>query len=146
MKVVVFGATGGTGRQVVVQALEVGHEVTVIARNPEAVDIRDERLEFFQGDVLDPASFSKRIVGQDAVLSALGVNHRKATTVYSEGTENITKAMKEAGVRRVICLSSAGLVIPNDTSWMMRQTIKLVIQPMFKYAYADMSLMEEKLI
>jgi len=143
MKVVVFGATGGTGRQVVVHALEAGHEVTVIARNPKAVDIRDEQLGIFQGDVLDLASFSKRIVGQDAVLSALGVNHRKPTTVYSEGTGNIAIAMQEAGVRRLVSLSSAGLEIPADTPWMVRQTIKLVIQPIFKYAYEDMALMEE---
>ncbi|TCZ80788.1 SDR family oxidoreductase [Paenibacillus albiflavus] len=145
MKVVVFGATGGTGRQVVIQALEAGHEVTVIARNPEALYIHGERLEIFQGDVLDPASFSKRIVGQDAVLSALGVNHRKPTSVYSEGTGNIAKAMQEVGVHRLISLSSAGLEIPSDTPWMVRQTIKLVIQPMFKYAYEDMARMEEKL-
>lgn len=145
MKVVVFGATGGTGRQVVAQAIEAGHEVTVIARNPEAVEIRSERLEIFQGDVLDLASFSKRIVGQDAVLSALGVNHCKPTTVYSKGTGNIVKAMQEAGVRRLIGLSSAGLEIPDDTPWMMRQTIKLIIQPMYKYAYEDMAQMEEKL-
>lgn len=145
MKIVVFGATGGTGRQVVSQALEAGHEVTVVVRNPEAVNIRGERLKIFQGDVLDLASFSKRIVGQDAVLSALGVNHRKPTTVYSEGTGNIVKAMREAGARRLVCLSSAGLEIPEDTPWMMRQTIKLVIQPMFKYAYEDMARMEKNL-
>lgn len=145
MKIIVFGATGGTGRQIVAQALEAGHVVTVIARNPEAVDLRGERLEVFRGDVLDPASFGERIVGQDAVLSALGVNHRKPTTVYSEGTRNIAKAMQEAGVRRLVCLSSAGLEIPEHTPWMMRQTIKLVIQPMYKYAYEDMARMEEKL-
>lgn len=49
------------------QALEEGHEVTVIVRNSEAVNIRNERLKFFQGDVLEPALFSKRIVAQDAV-------------------------------------------------------------------------------
>jgi len=145
MKIAVFGATGGTGRQVITQAIEAGHEVTVIARNPKAFDIHGERLEIFQGDVLDLASFSKRIVGQDAILSALGVNHRKPTTVYSDGTGNIVKAMHEAGVHRLICLSSAGLEIPDDMPWVVRQTIKLVIQPMFKYAYEDMARMEEDL-
>lgn len=53
--------------------------------------------------------------------------------------------MREAGIHRLICLSSAGLVIHNDTPWMARQTIKHVIQPMFKYAYEDMSLMGGKL-
>jgi len=145
MKVVVFGATGGTGRQIVIQALEAGHEVTVIARNPEAIDIRHEHINLFKGDVLDPASFSERMVGQDAVLSALGVNHRKPTTVYSEGIGNIATAMRQAEIRRLICLSSAGLDIPQDTPWMVRLTTKLVIQPMFKNAYEDMARMEGKL-
>ncbi len=111
------------------QALEEGHEVTVIVRNSEAVNIRNERLKVFQGEVLEPALFSKRIVAQDAVISTLGVNHRKATTVYSKGIENITKAMQDAGIHRLICLSSVGLVIHNDTPWMVRHPIKHVIQP-----------------
>ncbi|MFC5401356.1 NAD(P)-dependent oxidoreductase [Cohnella soli] len=145
MKVIVFGATGGTGRQVVEQAIESGHEVTVVARNPEAVDIRNERLEVVRGDVLNLDSFSERIAGKDAVISALGVNHRKPTTVYSEGTANIVKAMQAAGVRRLIGLSSAGLDIPDDTPTMQKLVIKYVIQPMYKYAYEDMARMEEKL-
>jgi len=142
MKIVVFGATGGTGRQVVMQALEFGHEVTAIVRNPEAVDIRHEQLEVVRGDVLNLSSFSPWIIGKDAVLSALGVNHRKPTTVYSEGTENIVKAMEGAGVRRLIGLSSAGLVVPADTPLLQRLVIRLVIQPMYKYAYEDMARME----
>jgi len=145
MKIAVFGATGGTGRRLVAQAIESGHEVTVIARNPDAVDIRGERLNIFRGDVLDLASLRKPIVGQDAVLSTLGVNHRKPTAVYSEGTGNIVVAMREAGVRRFIGLSSSGLEIPDDTPWMMRQTIRHIIQPLYKYAYEDMLRMEEKL-
>jgi len=142
MKIVVFGATGGTGRQVVTQALACGHEVTAIVRNPAAVDIRHERLEIVKGDVLDRSSISPWIAGKDAVLSALGVNHRKPTTVYSEGTGNIVKAMREEGVHRLICLSSAGLAIPSDTPFMQRLVIQFVIQPMYKYAYEDMARME----
>ncbi|WP_409346739.1 NAD(P)-dependent oxidoreductase [Paenibacillus sp. MBLB4367] len=144
MKVVVFGATGGTGRQVVAQALEYGHEVTAIVRNPEAIDIRHERLEVIRGDVLDPSSFSKSIAGKDAVLSALGVSHRKPTTVYSEGTGYIMKAMQAEGVRRLVCLSSAGLKIPDDTPLMQWFVIHFVIQPLYKHAYEDMARMEEK--
>jgi len=145
MKLAVFGATGGTGRQLVAQAIELGHDVTVIARTPAAVDLRSEQLTIVPGDVLDLSSFKRWIFGQDAVISALGVNHRRPTTVYSEGTGNIVQAMRGAGVRRLIGLSSAGLEIPDDTPWMMRQTIRLVIQPMYKHAYEDMKRMEEKL-
>ncbi|MEW9702215.1 NAD(P)-dependent oxidoreductase [Paenibacillus sp. SI8] len=142
MKVVVFGATGGTGRQAVIQALELGHEVTVIVRNPAAVDIRNERLEVVHGDVLELSSFSKWLANKDAVLSALGVAHRKPTTVYSEGTDHIMKAMQAADIRRLVCLSSAGLEIPLDTPMLQQFVIRHVIQPMYKHAYEDMSRME----
>jgi putative NADH-flavin reductase len=145
MKVVVFGATGGTGRQAVIQALEQGHEVTAVVRKPESVDIRHERLEVIRGDVLDPSTFSESLTGHDAVLSALGVSHRDPTTVYSEGTGHIMEAMEASGIRRLVCLSSAGLEIPDDTPVLQRLVIRLVIQRMYKHAYEDMVRMEAKL-
>ena len=145
MKLVVLGASGGTGRLVVEQALEYGHEVTAIARNPEAVDIRHERLEVIQGDVLLPSSIKKPMVGKDAVLSALGVSNRNPTTVYSEGTAHVVEAMQEAGISRLVCLSSAGLEIPSDTPLLQRLVIRLVIQRLYKFAYEDMARMEQKI-
>ncbi|WP_239615057.1 NAD(P)-dependent oxidoreductase [Cohnella mopanensis] len=144
MKLTVFGATGGTGRQVVVQALEAGHEVTVVVRRPEALDVSHERLKVIRGDVLDPRSFEQSIRGKDAVVSALGVTQRRPTTLYSEGTGNIMHAMQSSGVRRLICLSSAGLDIPEDTPFMQRVVIRQVIQRLYKYAYEDMARMEAK--
>jgi putative NADH-flavin reductase len=128
MKLIVFGATGGTGRQVVILALEAGHEVTVVVRQPEAFDIHHERMEVVQGDVLNFSSIEKPMSGKDAVVSALGVSHRNPTTVYSEGTNNIMKAMRSVGIRRLICLSSGGLDIPADTPFMQRMVIKHIVQ------------------
>jgi putative NADH-flavin reductase len=144
MKLTVFGATGGTGRQVVVQVLEAGHEVTAVVRTPEALDISHVRLEIIRGNVLDPQSFEKSIAGKDAVVSALGVTHRRPTTLYSEGTGNIMKAMQNLGVRRLLCLSSAGLEIQEDTPFMQRVVIRQVVQRIYKYAYEDMARMEAK--
>jgi len=142
MKLIVFGATGGTGRQVVVQALEEGHDVAAVVRKPEALDLRHDKLEVVKGDVLLPATFRQAMSGKDAVLSALGVSHRNPTTVYSSGTAAIMEAMKESGVSRLICLSSAGVDIPADTPLMQRLVIRLVIQRMYKHAYEDMARME----
>lgn len=144
MKLILFGATGGTGRQVLVQALEAGHEVTAVARKPEALDFSHDRLEVIRGDVLDSDSLEQTIRGKDAVISALGVTHRKPTTLYSEGTAHVMKAMKTAGVRRLVCLSSAGLDIPDDTPFMQRVAIRLIVQRMYRYAYEDMARMEAK--
>jgi putative NADH-flavin reductase len=73
MKLLVFGATGGTGRRIVEQALEQGHVVTAFAREPKKVRLAHANLHVVRGDVLHPDSVESAVVGQDAVLSALGV-------------------------------------------------------------------------
>src|SRR5260370_20828934 len=106
----VFGATGGTGARVVEAALAAGYEVTAVARRPEAVTIRHERLQIFRGDVLDLGSIEAAVSARDAIVSALGVGvSRGPTTVYSVGVGNIIEAMKSASVRRPICVSAAAL-------------------------------------
>ena len=109
MKIVVFGATGGIGSQVVRQGLDVGHEITAVARHPSAMTLKHERLEVIQGDVLQLDTIRASIVGQDAVISALGVRNLAPTTLYSEGVMNIMQAMKVSKVRRLLCISARGL-------------------------------------
>ncbi len=73
MKVLIFGATGGTGRALVQQALEHGHDVTAFARDPAKVRTKHQNLRIVQGDVTNSGSVEAAIQGQDAVLSALGI-------------------------------------------------------------------------
>jgi putative NADH-flavin reductase len=72
MKLFVIGATGGTGREIVQQALERGHHVTAFVRSPETVTLRHERLSVLKGDVTDENHLSEAMRNHDAVLSALG--------------------------------------------------------------------------
>lgn len=103
MKVIVFGATGGTGSQLVARALELGHEVTAFARRPEAVTTQHERLRVAKGDAMDAASVAGAIAGQDVVLSALGPSKGAPVgTLISTGTRNILAGMKQHGVRRFV--------------------------------------------
>ena len=74
MKVLVFGATGGTGRALVEQALEQGHAVTAFARDPAKVRSAHRNLTVAQGNMLDANSVEAAVQGQDAVLSALGTS------------------------------------------------------------------------
>jgi len=73
MKLLIFGATGGTGRELVDQALAQGHEVTAFVRNPAKVTTKHERLKVVKGNILDCHSVGTAVAGQDAVFSALGV-------------------------------------------------------------------------
>jgi putative NADH-flavin reductase len=109
MKLLVFGATGGTGREIVAQALEQGHAVTAFVRNPAAITTKHERLRLAQGDVLDYPSVEAAVQGQDAVLSALGVRKLRKNTILSDGTKKIIRAMDQHGVKRFVCDSSLGV-------------------------------------
>ena len=73
MKLLIFGATGGTGRQLVEQALAQGHEVTAFVRNPAKITTQHEKLQVVKGNVMDCHSVGAAVAGQDAVFSALGV-------------------------------------------------------------------------
>lgn len=92
MKLLVFGATGGTGARLLTQALDAGHAVTVVARDPGAIVAADRaRSDVIRGDVLEPRPWSGAVSGHDAVLSCLGTRDRKhPTTVYSQGTANMS--------------------------------------------------------
>jgi putative NADH-flavin reductase len=108
MKLVIFGATGTVGAQVVQQALEQGHTVTAFARNLTKLDMQHPQLSFLQGDVMDALAVEQAVAGQDAVVCVLGSGKQLSGTVRSEGTQQIIQAMKKVGVRRLICQSTLG--------------------------------------
>ena len=112
LKLVVLGATGGTGLELVKQALERGHSVTAFVRSPDRLrDLRD-RIEIHQGDLLSSASLEEAIQGHSAILSGFGprVPVSKAdANLLERFARALTAAMPAAGVRRVIVESVAFL-------------------------------------
>jgi putative NADH-flavin reductase len=106
MKLIIFGATGSIGRQLVQQALEQGYLVSAFVRDPLKLGIQHPNLKIAQGDVMNLASVEQAVQGQDAVLCSLGSG--RTGTVRSEGTRNIIQAMQQAGVRRLICQTTLG--------------------------------------
>ncbi len=108
MKLVIFGATGGTGRHVVDQALEQGHRVTAFVRTPTKLDIQHPHLKVSQGDVMDLSSVTQAVQGQDAVVCILGAGQQLKSKIRSEGTRQILRAMEQTGVRRFICQTTLG--------------------------------------
>ena len=110
LRVLVIGATGGTGRQLVQQALDQGHQVTAFVRNPARLPIQHANLRIVKGDVLDYASVEAAMRGQSAVLSALG--HKRffyPNKIQSEGMRNILRAMKACDAPRLICETALGI-------------------------------------
>jgi putative NADH-flavin reductase len=114
VKLVIFGATGRTGRPLVAQALAAGHEVTVFVRDPAKISVSHERLRTVQGDIRDADRVEAAVQGQDAVLSVLGRTRGSASDVLTVGATNIVSAMKKNGVRRLVSLVGAGVRDPHD--------------------------------
>lgn len=107
MKIIVFGASGNTGKEIVKQALARGHSVTAFVRNPDS--LREEYgLRVLQGDVLNPAEVADAIVGHQAVLSALGARTLKKTGLLARAIPNILAGMQRHYVTRLIVLGAAG--------------------------------------
>lgn len=110
MRVLVIGATGGSGRQLVQQALALGHQVTAFVRDPAKLQIEHANLRIARGDVLDYATVESAMRGQDAVLSALGhLKFYRPTRIQSDGMRNILRAMKTCDVPRLICETALGI-------------------------------------
>lgn len=108
MKLVIFGATGTVGAQVVQQALEQGHTVKAFVRNLTKLNLQHPQLSFAQGDVMNASAVEQAIRGQDAVICVLGSGKKLKSTIRSEGTQQIIQAMEKVGVRRLICQSTLG--------------------------------------
>ncbi len=141
-QIIVFGATGGTGKQVVEQALEAGIRVTAVVRNPDSFTIRHQNLDILKGDIFEPQTFENAVKDVDAVVSCLGIQKKEPTTVYSEGVTNIMAAMSNFGVKRIICLSAGAVIVSPKHSIIMRFVTKNILQRLFGHLYSDMLVME----
>ena len=108
--IIVFGASGNTGRQLVAAALERGMRVTAFVRDPQKLQVSHERLSIVQGDMLDTERLDTLLNRDcDAAISALGVFSRKPTTELSTGTANIISALNKHSIGRFVVVSSLGV-------------------------------------
>ncbi|NOK58855.1 MAG: SDR family oxidoreductase [Chloroflexi bacterium AL-W] len=141
MKLLIFGATGGTGNELVRQALEQGHTVTAFIRNPTKLDRSHANLYVVQGDVMDFVAVTQAMYGQDVVLSALGAPPSNQDMVRTNGTRMVIRAMEQAGIRRFICQSSLGFA---DSRNMLPLHMKYVVVPLIlRHAFADHEAQEQ---
>jgi putative NADH-flavin reductase len=142
MRLLVFGSTGGTGREIVDQALAQGHTVTALARDPAKLGKRHARLTVVQGDVLDAASVEQAMPDHEAVLCAIGAGTRGG--LRSAGTRNIVRAMEKAGVRRLVCQTSLGYGDSREVLNTSPLYFKYIVVPfVLRRAFADHAQQEE---
>lgn len=109
-RLLVLGATGGTGREVVRQAIAAGFDVSVLVRDPQKLgDLRD-KVKTIAGDALDPAALKSALANQDVVISALGVGQSfKPGRLIERAAASLVDAMQQCGVRRLVFTSAFGV-------------------------------------
>jgi biliverdin reductase / flavin reductase len=139
MKLLIFGATGGTGHQLLLQSLDRGHQVTVVARHPEAIQINHPKLQVLPGDILKPESYTATLQQQEAVVSVVGKSSLKPMTFYRQSARYLVDEMEKVGVQRLVCLTSVGVLHKPVGPWFYR----LLIKPLLRHIYNDMRHMEQ---
>lgn len=143
MNILLFGATGGTGKEVLKQALEQGHFVTTVVRSPNKIYTQSDKLKIVQGNVLT-SNIDSTFIEQDAVICCLGAPANKTGILRSEGTKNIIEAMKKANINRLICQTSLGF---DDSVEILKNTsffFKNIVAPfILKSTFSEHSLQEK---
>jgi putative NADH-flavin reductase len=146
MKIIVFGATGGTGKLIVSQALAKGHSVTAFVRNPEGLTA-DPHLRVIQGDLFDLATVVDAVRGHRAVLSALGARSRQKADILANALPVMLEAMRQEYVTRLIVLGASGVqrdhgkyqnALTNMAIWVAKKTV-------LKHPFVDQAALERLL-
>ena len=129
-RLLVLGASGGTGREIVSQALERGLQVTAFVRERERLAVPQENLRIVQGDVAYRSCVAAAVAGQDAVISALGVGKPlRHDAAVVDGIRNVIQAMHDQGLRRFIYLSFIGVGDSwKDAGWLLRIVARLPLR------------------
>jgi putative NADH-flavin reductase len=146
MRLTIFGATGGTGTQLLTQALDGGHDVTAVVRDKTRLAVTEhERLRVVVADVRDPAAIAPAVEGADAVLSALGPRGSGPSTICRDGARSIALAMSKTGVRRLLWVSASGLIADAGDGPIIRYVVKpIILERLIRHGFADMRAGEEE--
>ncbi len=134
MRLTIFGGTGGVGSHLVPMALEAGHTVTAYARNVSALP-KHAALTGAQGELSDAAAVARAIAGANAVLSTLGARRNTPDKVelFTNALVNITRGMREHGVKRLASISGAGVLMPGDHITFGRRFIRELLLLLSKH-------------
>ena len=141
MKVLVVGATGGSGRAAIDELLRRGHDVTAFARRVERLDEYGDRVRTIRGDATDPDAVDRVVRGQDSVIITLGISENAVRVrlrgsagtpmdIRSRGTRTVIESMRRNGVRRLVVQTSYGVgPTLHRIGWVQRLVFLLLLRP-----------------
>jgi putative NADH-flavin reductase len=144
MRVLVIGASGPLGREIVKTTLARGHHVTAFVRR--GFEMKHERLTVAAGDVMESETLDRPMAGKEAVICSLGVPATWATRglhveLFSEGTSHIVRCMTRHNTRRFLCITGIGA---GDSKGHGGLLYNKIIQPLLlKKIYEDKTRQEE---
>jgi putative NADH-flavin reductase len=139
MRLAVLGGSGRIGRHLLTWALDDGHEVTALARNPQSLP-GAARLTVIAGEATDGSAVADLVSGAGAVLSALGPRGAKTPALLADAARATVTAMGKAGTQRLICVSAAGAFIQGDPD--TGAVIKFILPRVLAKPFADVREME----
>ncbi len=158
MKLTIFAATGGIGRQILEQAVGAGHDVTAVVRHPQKLPSElSSQVRVVTADLAapDPATLKSAVQGADAVLSSLGPRSTAEAGIAAQGTRAIAAAMKATGARRIVVVSAAPIgTVPSPgrpnppnhdpgDGFIMRHLLNPLVKAALRKHYADLAQMED---
>jgi putative NADH-flavin reductase len=147
-RIVVFGASGAIGRQVVEQALNGGDEVTAFVRSPSKLTWSHPKLTLVAGELSDNAAIDAAVRGASGVISALGpsLDRRAVGMPLVEGTRNIVEAMRAAAVQRFVGMATPSLRDPRDGRSLLGTIVPIMGRLGLPRAYRELLAMSQLVI
>jgi nucleoside-diphosphate-sugar epimerase len=121
------------------QALEAGHEVSVLARTPSKQALENSKLTVIQGDITDAEKVEQVVADSEAVKSVLGPTQNKPEYMVSQGIDHIIAAMDKNGIRRLVVSAGAGVADPDDDPKFINKVFGFLIRTLTRYVYEDMT-------
>jgi uncharacterized protein YbjT (DUF2867 family) len=146
MKLALFGATGLTGGRVVTQALEQGHEVVALVRDPRRLSLQHPRLAVLAGNPTQLADVEGCLQGADVVIHCLGLGGKgdgQPTTLISDAVKAALDAMVKHGVPRIVCMSNVGA--GGSGTWFANRVVIPLFLPWLSPIIDDKDRMEAAL-
>jgi putative NADH-flavin reductase len=138
-KLTIFGATGGTGKCLVQQAIAAGGQVRAVVRQPGRLAVPAQPLlQVVLADVMDPAAIRSAVAGADAVLTAIGPRGGGTTTVSEDSARSIITAMQKADVRRLVMVSGSVVTDEGESAYLRYLLKPLARRTFLRHVCADM--------
>ncbi|AFZ69193.1 NAD(P)-dependent oxidoreductase [Deinococcus peraridilitoris] len=128
MNLAILGGTGRTGQHLITLALQRGHNVRVLARDPSKIKRQHERLSIIPGDARDMNAIARLLEHSDAVLSALGPTPGTSSDTMTSAAQHLVTLLPSHGIRRLITLTGAGVSHPGDQPKLIDHVIRTLLK------------------